>query len=195
MALWTMTDEEAGKPKYLSDTLRNGQSVSDKDSTVGVDAEEAAVADNRAKGIKTPGWVQYRTYTDAQGNTRHKAEILVAGGSMSGDSDALPPSALPVITIGTQPVAQSVTEGDPATFSVTASVTEGATLSYLWEVSIDEGATWSTATGAVATNSSFTIDPTEIGMDGHQYRVVVSATGGATSVTSTAVTLSVAAAG
>lgn len=85
-----MTDEEAGKPKYLSDELRNEQTVSDKDSTVGVDVTEAGVSTNREKGIKTPGWVQYRTYTDAQGNTRHKAEVLVAGSSMSGDTGDAP---------------------------------------------------------------------------------------------------------
>ncbi len=91
MSLWTMTDEEAGKPKYLSDELRNGQTVSDKDATYGVDAsasrEEAMLPENRNKGIKTPGWVQYRTYTDCNGNTRHKVETLVAAGSMTGDAD------------------------------------------------------------------------------------------------------------
>ena len=86
MALWGMTDQLADKPKYLSDTLRNSQSVSDLDATYGVNPTEAAVASNKAKGITTPGWTQYRTYTDAQGNTRHKAEVLVAAGSMSGDA-------------------------------------------------------------------------------------------------------------
>lgn len=88
MALWTMNDEEAGKPKYLSDNLVNGQTVSDKDATVGVDVAEAQNPTNRAKGIKTPGWTKYVTYVDAQGRTRNKAEILVAaGGNMTGDGD------------------------------------------------------------------------------------------------------------
>jgi len=84
-----MTDEEAGKPKYLSDELRNGQSVSDKDATYGVDSSSPnyEAQTNRGKGIKTPGWVQYRTYTDANGNTRHKVETLVAAGSMTGDAN------------------------------------------------------------------------------------------------------------
>lgn len=88
MALWNNVDDEASKPKYLSDTLRNDQTVSDKDATYGVDTGspryEAQV--NRDKGINTPGWVQYRTYTDAQGNTRHKAETLVAMSSITGDA-------------------------------------------------------------------------------------------------------------
>ena len=80
-----MKDEEAGKPKYLSDTLRNTQSVSDLDATFGVDASEEAVAANKAKGMQHPGWVTIRTYTDAQGRTRYKSETLVAAGSMSVD--------------------------------------------------------------------------------------------------------------
>lgn len=90
MSLWTMTDNEAGKPKYLSDDLRNGQSVSDKDATFGVDASEEAVAANKAKGMQHPGWVTIRTYTDAQGNTRYKSETLVAAGSMGADTGDAP---------------------------------------------------------------------------------------------------------
>ena len=81
MALWGKIDDAANKPKYLSDTLRNDQTVSDLDSTVGVDTTEAKVSTNRAKGIKTPGWVTTTTYTDAQGKTRHKTETLVAMGA------------------------------------------------------------------------------------------------------------------
>jgi len=80
MALWSMTDEEAGKPKYLNDA--------DKASTIGVDAAEAATSGAKSKGINTPGWVKYTTYTDAQGNTRNKSEVLVAAGSMATDGTA-----------------------------------------------------------------------------------------------------------
>lgn len=52
----------------------------------GVDTTEAAVAANRAKGLGTPGWVKYETYTDAQGSTRHKSEVLVAMSSITGDA-------------------------------------------------------------------------------------------------------------
>ena len=84
-----MTDAAAGKPKNLS----NGE----KAITFGIDTTEAAVTANRAKGLNTPGWVKYATYTDAQGNTRHKSEVLVAAGSMGGDTgggdDATVPDA------------------------------------------------------------------------------------------------------
>ena len=49
----------------------------------GVNETEAGVASNIAKGLNTPGWVRYNTYTDAQGNTRHKSEVLVAAGSFT----------------------------------------------------------------------------------------------------------------
>lgn len=80
MSLFTMNDEEAGKPKYLSDA--------DKALTFGVDRAEAANPTNRAKGIKTPGWNKIVSYTDAQGKLRNKVEVLVvAGGDMTGDLD------------------------------------------------------------------------------------------------------------
>lgn len=180
MALWSNTDAEASKPKYLNST--------DKAATLGVSVDEAQTAGNVAKGINTPGWVKYTTYTDAQGNTRHKSEVLVAMGTITGDNDTIDPD--PVITIGTQPQDVSVTEPEAATFSVVATATRNAVLTYLWQVSIDGGSTWNTASGATATTASFEIDPTEVAMDGHKYRCVVSATG-ATSVTSNAATLTV----
>ena len=88
MALWGKTDELSSKPKYLSDELRNDQTTSDLDLTVGVSVAEAEVRGNREKGIKTPGWVKYTEYTDGQGNLRRKAETLVAfGGDITGDAD------------------------------------------------------------------------------------------------------------
>jgi hypothetical protein len=49
----------------------------------GVDLTEAQVVANRAKGLNTPGWVRYKTYTDMHGVTRHKAESLVVMRSMT----------------------------------------------------------------------------------------------------------------
>lgn len=188
MALWGKTDTEANKPKYLSDTLVNGQSVSDKDSTLGIDTAEATQTANIAKGINSPGWVLNRTYTDSAGQTRNKTETLVALRSMTGDSDALPP--LPVITIGTPPANTSVVEGETATFTVVATATGGSVLSYQWQKSNDAGATWAPVSGATAATH---ITPITVLADdnGDQYRVVVSGTLGAVSVTSAAATLTV----
>jgi hypothetical protein len=99
MSLWTMTDNDAGKPKYLSDTLRNGQTVSDLDATLGVSATEAADTGSKSKGLGTAGWVKYATYTDANGNTRHKSEVLVAAGSMG--ADATPATLVDDLSTGT----------------------------------------------------------------------------------------------
>jgi hypothetical protein len=75
MALWSNTDATLSKPKYLS--------TADKTATAGVSTEEAGVAANKAKGVSHAGWVKNMTYTDAQGSTRNKTEVLVAMGSMA----------------------------------------------------------------------------------------------------------------
>lgn len=84
MPLWGRqdTNDGASKPKFLTSA--------EKQNVYGVDAsasrEEAMLGENRAKGIDTPGWVKYVTYEDAQGNTRHKTEVLVAMSSITGDA-------------------------------------------------------------------------------------------------------------
>mgnify|MGYP000679779312 FL=1 len=193
MSLWTMTDEEAGKPKYLSDTLRNEQSVSDLDSTFGVAATEEAVTANKVKGVQHPGWVTVRTYVDQHGNTRYKSETLVAAGSMTGDASDDSTVVDLAITIGTQPANQSVTAPAAATFSVVATINSALPLSYQWQVQ-QEG-TGAFADIAGATSASYTTGATATGdaagaTDGDVYRVVVSATG--VSVTSSTATLTVA---
>lgn len=82
MSLWTMTDNAAGKPKYLNSD--------DKAVTYGVDATEESVTANKAKGMQHPGWVRTISYTDAQGNERYKSETLVASGSMGADTGSAP---------------------------------------------------------------------------------------------------------
>ena len=193
MSLWTMTDNDAGKPKYQSDTLRNDQTVTDKAATFGVAATEEAVTANKAKGMQHPGWVTVRTYTDAQGNTRYKTETLVAAGSMTGD--ALDDSTVVdlAITIGTQPLDQSVTAPAAATFSVVATINSALPLSYQWQVQQEGAGDWADITGA--TGASYTTGATATGdgagaTDGDKYRVVISATG--VTATSNAATLTVA---
>jgi hypothetical protein len=79
MALWGNVDQEADKPKYLN--------TAGKAAVEGISAAEAAVAANKAKGVAHAGWVTTSTYTDAQGSTRNKTEVLVAMGSMTGDDN------------------------------------------------------------------------------------------------------------
>jgi hypothetical protein len=182
MPLWGKTDEAASVPKYLS--------TADKANAYFVDVEEAGVAANQAKGLDTGGWNLYTTYTDAHGNTRHRAENLVAmrvTNAEAGDNDVLPPA--PVITIGTQPAATTVADGATATFTVAATVTQGATATYQWQKSDDAGANWADISGA--TSASYTTGVlTNADDDQDEYRVVVSVTGGA-DVTSDAAVLTV----
>jgi hypothetical protein len=77
MASWGKTDTLADAPKYLEDAASNTNKSHDIDNAVFVDLTEAGVASNRAKGLKTPGWNLYHTYTDQNGVTRHKAESLI----------------------------------------------------------------------------------------------------------------------
>jgi hypothetical protein len=186
MALWNNTDVEGSKPKYLN--------TADKAATVGVSVNEAQDAGNRAKGINTPGWVKYSTYTDGNGNTRNKSEVLVAITSITGDNDTIDPD--PVITIGTQPQNASVTAPAPATFTVAATVTNGGALTYQWQKAESTANTvYADITGA--TSASYTTGATAVtagpgDTNGDRYRVVVSAGAGATAVTSSFATLTVA---
>jgi len=116
----------------------------------------------------------------------------VGTGSYSSASSSVTPVAPSVITIGTQPSNQTAASG-AATFSVSASVTQSATLSYQWQRSTNSGSTFAAISGA--TSSSLALTGLVSGDNGYQYRVLVSATGGATSVTSSAATLTVAASG
>ena len=77
MALWGKTDALASVPTWLEDDANNPNKSNDRDNAVFVDTDEAGVASNRAKGLKTPGWNLYNTYTTADGRTRHIAENLI----------------------------------------------------------------------------------------------------------------------
>lgn len=174
MALWTNTDDENGKPKYLS--------TADKAKTYGVSEDEASAQ----AGITHAGWVLRTEGTGGRAG-RVQFETLVAMGSMTGDAadDAI--FADRAITISGQPQNASVADGDSVTFTVVATSAPAGTLTYAWEVSTDSGSTW-TATGTNSAELTFTAAAAD---DGSQYRVTVSA-GNAADVTSTAATLTVA---
>ena len=183
MALWGNIDQAADKPKYLT--------TAEKNATAGVSAAEAALAANKAQGLQHAGWVQYSTYTDAQGNTRHKSETLVAMSSITSDNNADDTTVGidPVITIGTQPSPISVTSPTAAPFTVAATVNNGATPTYQWQVSTDTGTTWTDITGK--TSATLTVTDTDAEyVTANQFRAVVSSTGAA-NVNSTAVALTI----
>ena len=160
-----------------------------------VDSNEATVAANKAKGITGAGWWLYRTYTDAQSVTRHKAECLVSLAALAaaaGDAEDTV-TVDRAITIGTQPadvtVDLSESETDTATFSVVATATGTGDLSYQWQKQEAGAGAWANVSGA--TSASYTTGVLTVLADNtDKYRVVVS-TAGAADVTSDAATLTV----
>jgi hypothetical protein len=84
---WNTTNVSAGTitgqdtPVYVS-----AEEIS-SNNIIGVDTTEAGITANKARGINTPGWTKYVTYTDMHGNTRHKAEpLVVMGAGVSSDA-------------------------------------------------------------------------------------------------------------
>lgn len=118
----------------------------------------------------------------------------VGTGSYSSASNGVTPVApTPVITINTQPSNKTASSGS-ASFSVSASVTESATLSYQWQKQEGGAGDFSNVSGATSATLSLS-SLTNAADNGDVYRVVVSATGGASNVTSSSATLTVAASG
>ena len=76
MPLWGDTDTANDAPKYLTSD----------DTAYFVDETEAGIASNKAKGLGTPGWNLYNTYTDCDGVTRHRAESLIPMKRTSGEA-------------------------------------------------------------------------------------------------------------
>lgn len=171
-----------------------------------IDGDEAQQAENIARGLNTPGWTNYRSYTDANGNVRHKSEVLVAMSAYSGatgvgtfqaqtgdaSDDAVAVDG--TITIGTQPVNTSVVAPATATFTVAATLAGAGTLAYQWQKqeSSESGTTW---TNVGTDSNSYTTGVTAVApgsgaTNGDKYRVIVSSTG-STSVTSSVAVLTV----
>jgi hypothetical protein len=184
MALWGKTDADASRPKYLN--------AADLAKAIFVDVTEAQQPANRSRGLNGPGWWLYNTYTDANGTTRHKSELLVtivqtavAAGDRADDARAA--DAAYTITIGTQPANQNTVTGG-ATFTVAATVTAGGgALGYQWQVKTVGNTRWTNVSGA--TSASLALTGRTSANTGDQYRVKVTSANGAAEVTSDVATL------
>ena len=121
-------------------------------------------------------------------DTRYRCVISLTGAAASQTSSFALLTVLRVITITTQPQSIGVIEGNTGTFNVAASITSGV-ISYQWQRSINSGANWSNIAGANA--ASFTTPATVFPTTpSEQYRVVLQ-NANATTVTSSAATLTV----
>ena len=187
MALWGKTDAEASIPKYLTEA--------DAAKAVFVSVEEALLGTNKAKGITGAGWWLLDEYTGSNGETRYKAEHLVAISvlnAVSGDAadDAKVSDVQIVLAIGTQPTAQTAVEGE-ATFAVVATVNSGS-VTYQWQKK-EVGATrWANIVDETSASLELT-GLTNEADNGDEYRVVLGSTSGAKKINSNAAVLTVAA--
>jgi hypothetical protein len=164
-----------------------------------VDLTEAALNENKSRGITGPGWWKYRTYVTAAGDTRHKAECLAVVSNTAvaaGDDadDTLVADVASAVTISAQPAASTSSSG-AGTFTLTTTTTgtPGA-LVYKWQrqtanatrawkditASLDTGITYADFTTATLAYSALAAD----GLDGYKYRVVITSAGGTEEVIS-----------
>lgn len=194
MAQWTMTDEAEGSPLWANTTLNVSNSEHIYGSTTedafitdlkvgvfGVSVGEMADTAGEAGGVAHAGWVLRKEGTGGRAGRVHY-EVLVAGSSITGDGsdDAVFPDFS--ITITTQPSDDESATGQAVIFEVAAvTVPSGGTLSYQWQESTDDGASFADLTEAgvysdVDTDRLAISDNT--GLDGNQYRCVVSVVGG-----------------
>ena len=194
MSLYGKTDSNANKAKADIGVAADSQTK----TILYIDETEAALAQNKSRGLNAPGWWAYFSYNDNEGNTRHKAEqmVFIANGEANADEtqsdDTLAGDAASSAAITTQPANASVAATNTQAFAVVAAKTGAGTLTYQWQVSTDGGETFAdVTTGANGTTATYTTAATAAGDSGNQYRVKVGTTAGAVEVTSTAATLTV----
>lgn len=196
MSLYGRTDSNENKAK----AGRGVGSSSQAKQIIFVDNTEAALAENKKRGINAPGWWSYFTYTDGEGHTRHKAEHLVtiAGPDLNANEtqadDAVAADATSVITISVQPSNQTTDDLDgTATFSVTAAdAPDLGNIVYQWQMQTATGTRWTNVTGG--TSASLALTGLTLADSGKKYRVRLTSTAGATEVISNTATLTVTAA-
>jgi len=198
MSLYGRTDSGANKTKI--ENLRNAVPNTAAETIVFVDDTEAQLSENKLRGINSPGWWSYRTYTDAAGNTRHKAELLAfitgpdANANETQADDTIAADVASAVAISVQP-ASSTSSSGAGTFTLTTTTTgtPGA-LSYQWQrqtatattrwvditASLDSGITYADFTTATLAYSGLAAD----GLDGYKYRVKVTSAGGTEEVIS-----------
>ena len=128
MSLYGSDDSNANKTKAGIGVATDSQTK----TIVYIDETEAALAQNKNRGLNAPGWWSYFTYNDSAGNPRHKAEqiVFVAGGEAnSGETqadDTLAGDFVSTVSIGTQPANASVAATNTQAFSVVATPTGAA---------------------------------------------------------------------
>ena len=180
MSLYGRTDSNANKAKAGIGVAASAQAK----QTIFIDDTEAALAENKARGLNAPGWWSYYTFTDCEGNTRHKAEMLVtiAGPDLNSNEtqadDAAAADVSVLIDIQTQPADTAVAVGAALQLVLAATATppaDASVLTYQWQKK--SGKKWANVSGA--TNTTFDV-ATYAATDAGSYRVKINSTNGAT---------------
>ena len=184
MSLYGRTDSNANKTK----AGRGVSASSQAKQILFIDDTEAALAENKARGLNAPGWWSYFTYTDTEGNTRHKAEMLVtiAGPDLNANEtqadDAAAADVSVAITINTQPADAAVAVGGTLQLVLAAIATppgDASVLTYQWQKK--SGRSWKDVAGATSTTYDV---GTYAESDAGSYRVKINSTNGAAEVIS-----------
>jgi len=198
MSLYGRTDSNANKTKVERTISASSQAK----TIVFVDETEAQLNENRQRGIDGPGWWSYFTYTDAAGNTRHKAEKLVAlanpdtNANETQADDTIAADVASAVTITAQPA--NVTGASTpftGTFAVTTSTTgTPGTLTYQWQVQTPTGTRWTNITNAgvytgATTNTLTLTAAAKATYNGYKFRVKINSAGGTEEVISNSATL------
>jgi hypothetical protein len=180
MSLYGRTDSNANKAKAGIGVAASAQAK----QTIFIDDTEAALPANKARGLNAPGWWSYFTYTDCEGNTRHKAEMLVtiAGPDLNSNEtqadDAAAADVSVLIDIQTEPVDTAVAVGAALQLVLGATATppgDASVLTFQWQKK--SGKKWNNVSGATATTFDVATYATT---DAGSYRVKINSTNGAT---------------
>jgi hypothetical protein len=121
-----------------------------------LDEDEAVLNENRVRGLDGPGWWVYRTFTDADGNTRHKSECIVplsVAAADSGDyADNPAADAASAIAISAQPANQSTVGPEGGLLTVdTVSAASAGRVAGPYTITTSDYSTDGTGTGATFT--------------------------------------------
>lgn len=192
MSLYGRTDSNANKTKAGIGIA----SSSITPTVVFVDETEAALNENRTRGIDGPGWWSYYSYTDADGATRHKAEKLVAlsnpdtNANETQSDDTIAADVASAVTITVQPASATTVDG-AASFTLTTTTTgTPGTLTYQWQYQTPSQTTrWTNVTNTgiysgATTNTLAVAGVTNTTYDGYKYRVKITSAGGTEEVIS-----------
>jgi hypothetical protein len=185
MSLYGKDDSNANKTKAGRGIAASSQAK----QTIFIDDTEAALAENKARGLNAPGWWSYYTFTDCDGHTRHKAEMLVtiagpeANSNETQSDDAQAADVSVAITISTQPANTAVAVDAALTLTLASIATppgDASVLTYQWQ-KLSDANRWANISGATATTFEVAEYATT---DAGSYRVKINSTNGATEVIS-----------